>query len=133
MMGGIAFDALRDLRYRSMIIRLDGDLAGEFSTRLAIDGVALGQTKTQAIIRGLLRRLPIKLNVQIRGPFRALISMAKGFRDPTAVIAPVLPFPIDAPGLTVETRRIEKEQQQTQTPPNETIEPTPSPTTTERR
>ncbi len=133
MMGGIAFDALRDLRYRSMIIRLDGDLAGEFSTRLAIDGVALGQTKTQAIIRGLLKRLPIKLNVQIRGPFRALISMAKGFRDPTAVIAPVLPFPIDAPGLTVETRRIEKEQQQTQTPPNETIEPTPSPTTTERR
>jgi hypothetical protein len=133
MMGGIAFDALRDLRYRSMIIRLDGDLAGEFSTRLAIDGVALGQTKTQAIIRGLLRRLPIKLNVQIRGPFRALISMAKGFRDPTAVIAPVLPFPIDAPGLTVETRRIEKEQQQTQTQPNEKIETTPSPTTTERK
>jgi hypothetical protein len=132
MMGGIAFDALRDLRFRSMIIRLDGDLAGEFSTRLAIDGVALGQTKTQAIIRSFLKRLPIKLNVQIRGPFRALISMAKGFRDPTAVIAPVLPFPIDAPGLTVETRRLEKEQQQTQTPPNEKIEATPSPTGTER-
>jgi len=133
MMGGIAFDALRDLRFRSMIIRLDGDLAGEFSTRIAIDGVALGQTKTQAIIRGLLKRLPIKLNVQIRGPFRALISMSKGFRDPTAVIAPVLPFPIDAPGLMVETRRIEKEETQTQTPPNEKVETTPSPTATERK
>ena len=47
MMGGIAFDALRDLRFRSMIVRLDGDLAGEFATRLTIDGVALGKTGTQ--------------------------------------------------------------------------------------
>src|SRR5205085_4347608 len=47
MMAGIAFDALRDLRFRSMIVRLDGDLAGEFATRLTIHGVALGQTGTQ--------------------------------------------------------------------------------------
>lgn len=132
MMGGIAFDALRDLRFRSMVIRLDGDLAGEFSTRLTIDGVALGQTRTQSIIRGLLKQLPIKLNVSIRGPFRALISMAKGFQDPTSVIAPVLPFPIDAPGLTVETRRLEEEQQQTQTPPDEQVEIAPPPTPAER-
>ena len=44
-MGNIAFDALRDLRFKSMIIRLDGDLAGEFATRLTIDGVGLGQTQ----------------------------------------------------------------------------------------
>ena len=47
-MGNIAFNALRDLRFRSMIIRLDGDLAGEFAARLTIDGVGLGQsTRTQ--------------------------------------------------------------------------------------
>jgi hypothetical protein len=132
MMGGIAFDALRDLRFRSMVIRLDGDLAGEFTTRLTIEGVALGQTTTQSIIRGFFKKLPIKLNVSIRGPFRALISMAKGFKDPTSVIAPVLPFPIDAPGLTTEVRRIEEEKQQTQTPPNEQVETAPPPAPTER-
>ena len=41
--GQIAFNALRDLRFKSMIIRLDGDLAGEFAARLNIDGVGLGQ------------------------------------------------------------------------------------------
>ena len=51
MMGNIAFDALRDLRFKSMIIRLDGDLAGEFATRLTIDGVGLGETSTQKFIR----------------------------------------------------------------------------------
>jgi hypothetical protein len=132
MMGGIAFDALRDLRFRTMVIRLDGDLAGEFTTRLTIEGVALGQTTTQSIIRGFFKKLPLKLNVSIRGPFRALISMAKGFRDPTSVIAPVLPFPIDAPGLTTEVRRIEEEKSQTQTPPNEQIETAPPPAPTER-
>ena len=38
-MADIAFDLLSDIRFKSMIIRLDGDLAGEFATRLTIDGV----------------------------------------------------------------------------------------------
>ena len=33
-MAKIAFDALKELRFRSMIVRLDGDLAGEFTSRL---------------------------------------------------------------------------------------------------
>src|SRR6478672_4698930 len=130
MMGGIAFDALRDLRFRSMIIRLDGDLAGEFTTRMTIDGVALGQTRVQKIIRGLLAKLPIKLNVTISGPFRALIATAKSFNDPRQMISDVLPRPLDdVPGITTEVRRIEEQQTQTQTPPNEQVNvapPTPS-------
>ena len=51
MMGDLAFDALRDLRFKSMIIRLDGYLDGEFATRLTIEGVGLGNTSTQRIIR----------------------------------------------------------------------------------
>ena len=76
-----------------MIIRLDGDLAGEFATRLAIDGVALGQTGTQKFIRSLLAKLPLKINVTIKGPFRALIATAKSFRDPRQQIRDVLPVP----------------------------------------
>jgi translocation and assembly module TamB len=128
MMGNIAFDALRDLRFNSMIVRLDGDLAGEFATRLTIDGVALGQTGTQKIIRNLLRKLPLKMNVTIIGPFRALIATAKAFRDPRAIIADVLPRPLDeVPGIVTEVRRREEEQQQTQTPIEQKIETTPQP------
>ena len=125
-MGNIAFEALRDLRFKSMIVRLDGELAGEFVTRLAIDGVGLGQTGTQKIIRSLLARIPLKMNVEIRGPFRALIATAKAFRDPRKVIEDVLPRPLDeVPGIVTEVRRKEEEQTQTQTPVEEKVETNP--------
>jgi hypothetical protein len=120
--GGIAFDALRNLRFRSMIIRLDGYLDGEFATRLVIDQVALGEaTKTQRFIKSI-NRIPFKFNVTIKGPFRALIATAKSFRDPRPMIADTLPRPLDkVPGITSEVRRIEEQQQQTQTPVKDEI------------
>jgi hypothetical protein len=128
-MGNIAFNALRDLRFKSMIIRLDGDLAGEFTSRLAIDGVGLGQTSTQKIIRSLLSQIPLKMNVTISGPFRALIATAKSFNDPRTVINTVLPRPLDdVPGITTEVRRVEENQQQTQTPVDEQVTTAPPPT-----
>jgi hypothetical protein len=128
MMGGIAFDALRDLRFKSMIVRLDGDLAGEFAARLSIDGVGLGQTTTQKFIRGLLAKIPLKMNVNITGPFRALIATAKAFRDPRQVIGDVLPRPLeDVPGIVTEVRRVEEQQQQTQTPVDEQVNTAPPP------
>ena len=128
-MGNIAFNALRDLRFQSMIIRLDGDLAGEFTSRLAIEGVGLGQsTQTQRIIRRLLARIPLKLNVTISGPFRALIATAKSVSDPREVIKDVLPGPLeDVPGITTEVRRVEESQQQTQTPVNQKVNVAPPP------
>ena len=126
-MGNLAFNALRDLRFKSMIIRLDGDLAGEFTSRLAIDGVGLGQTSTQKIIRSLLSKIPLKMNVTISGPFRALIATAKSFNDPRQVIKDVLPRPLDEiPGITTEVRRIEENQNQTQTKPDEQKSTTPT-------
>ena len=129
MIGGFAFDALRDLRYRSMIIRLDGFLDGEFATRMAIQGVGLGNTSTQQFLRSV-NRIPFNFNVTIKGPFRALIATAKSFRDPTQVIAPALPRPLDdVPGIVWETRRREESQQQSQTPVDEkvTTQPTEQP------
>jgi hypothetical protein len=130
-MGNIAFNALRDLRFKSMIIRLDGDLAGEFAARLAIEGVGLGQTGTQKIIRNLLKKIPLKMNVTITGPFRALIATAKSIKDPTNVIGDVLPRPLqDVPGITTEVRRVEEQQQQSQTPVPEQVNVPPSPPAT---
>lgn len=127
-MGNIAFNALRDLRFKSMIIRLDGDLAGEFTTRLAIEGVGLGQTSTQKIIRNMLSKIPLKVNVTISGPFRALIATAKSFNDPRDVIKDVLPRPLeDVPGITTEVRRVEENQQQSQAPVKEKVNAAPPP------
>ena len=124
--GGLAFDALRDLKFNSMIIRLDGYLDGEFATRLTIQGVGLGNTSTQRFIKSL-NKIPLNFNVTIKGPFRALIATAKSFRDPTQVIEPALPRPLDeVPGIIVETRRKEESQQQTQTPVEEEVTPTPT-------
>jgi len=126
MMGGFAFDALRDLKYKSMIIRLDGYLDGEFATRMTIVGVGLGNTSTQRLIRSI-NRIPFNFNVTIKGPFRALIATAKSFRDPTQTIEPALPRPLDeVPGIVVETRRLEEEKQQSQTPVDEKITKTPT-------
>jgi hypothetical protein len=130
-MGNIAFNALRDLRFKSMIIRLDGDLAGEFAARLAIDGVGIGQSNsTQRFIRSLLAKIPMRLNVNITGPFRALIATAKSFYDPRQMISNVLPRPLeDIPGITTEVRRIQDNKQQTQTPVNEQVNVAPPPKT----
>jgi hypothetical protein len=131
---GVAFDLLGNLRYRAMIIRLDGELAGEFASRFAISDIALGTEGGGGFVSGLVRRafrkVPLKVNLSITGPFRALIQTAKGFRDPTAVIAPVMPFPLDAPGIVTETRTLRKEEDQTQTrPPDEKVTVSPQPPT----
>jgi hypothetical protein len=110
-------NAIRDLRFRSMIIRLDGDLAGEFGTRLTIDGVSLsGANQTQRLI-ARFAPIPLKLNVSIRGPFRALIATAKSLRDPRTLIDTTLDQPLGSiPGIVTEVRRREDETNtQTQT------------------
>ena len=126
---GLAFDLLSQIRYQQMVIRLDGDLAGEFATRFAISDISLSNKGGFAagIVRNAFKKVPLVVNLSIRGPFRALISMAKGFKDPSDVIQPVLPFPLDAPGLAIETKILRKEEeQQSNAPPiSEQIKPTP--------
>ncbi|HEX6660403.1 MAG TPA: YdbH domain-containing protein, partial [Sphingomicrobium sp.] len=127
MLGNVAFNALKELRYRSMIIRLDGDLAGEFATRLTIEQLGLaGQGGISKIIQGAFRNVPFRFNISIKGPFRSLIQTAKSYRDPRQQIGTVLPTPLeDIPGIVTEVRRRDEEQQKTQTPVQETVTPTP--------
>ncbi|WP_156957032.1 intermembrane phospholipid transport protein YdbH family protein [Sphingomonas astaxanthinifaciens] len=123
--GNLAFNALRDLRFQSMIIRLDGDLAGEFGTTLAIDGVGLAGTNgTQRLISRVVGKIPLKFNVSIRGPFRALIATAKSLRDPRTLLDTTLDKPLgNVPGIVTEVRRREEDTTQTQTPVEQTITP----------
>lgn len=128
---GIAFDLLSDIRYKSMIVRLNGDLAGEFATTLTIDGVSLGPPHglVSRLVHSAFSKLPIRLNVNINGPFRALIQMAKAFKDPTEVIAPVMPFPLDSPALKVEVQNMTKQEEQSTQPARQpqTANPAPPP------
>jgi hypothetical protein len=130
MMVGVAFDLLSDLRFNSMVIRLDGDLAGEFATRFTISEITLGTEGgfVASLVRGAFRNVPLRVNLNINGPFRALIQMARGFKDPTTVIEPVMPFPLDAPGIVTEVRNLRKEEDQTQTsPPQDEIDVSTTP------
>ncbi|NUQ19033.1 MAG: hypothetical protein HOP95_11400 [Sphingomonas sp.] len=115
---GIAFDLFTNIQYKSMIVRLNGDLAGEFATNLTIEGPSLGQTHgfVAGLVRKVFSQIPLRLNVNINGPFRALIQMAKGFKDPTQVIAPVMPFPVDSPALKVDVISTNKQEEQTTQP-----------------
>jgi translocation and assembly module TamB len=126
---GLAVDLLSDIRFRSMVIHLDGDLSGEFATRVAVDQVSLGPG--HGLVAGLVHRafsrLPLKLNVNINGPFRALIQMVKGFKDPTQVIAPVMPFPVDSPALKVEVLSSTKSTEPSNAPAKTTTPPNQSP------
>ena len=126
---GLAVDLLSDIRFRSMVIRLDGDLAGEFATRLTIDQVSLGPGHgfLASLVHRAFSRLPLKLNLNINGPFRALIQMAKAFKDPTEIIAPVMPFPVDSPALKVEVLSSTKTEQQGNGPPKPVPAPNQSP------
>ncbi len=58
--------------------------------------------------------------MNINAPFRALIQMAKAFKDPTEVIAPVMPFPIDSPALKVEVLSTTKNEEQSTKPAPQT-------------
>ena len=100
--GVLAFDALKSLRYSRLDITLDGDLAGEFLTRVNMDGIARDPAGTRdpgGGIRGMvvgrvlgqLARIPFHFNIRIEGPFRALVATGRSFSDPSELIRASLP------------------------------------------
>lgn len=86
--GKLAFDALKNLRYRCLAIQLDGAIDGEFVTRLSINGINQG---TEEARRSFLARpflgLPFIFNVRIEAPFRGLLNTANGLADPGKLIS----------------------------------------------
>ena len=90
-----------------------------------LDGVGLAGTNgTQRLISRVVGRLPLKFNVSIRGPFRALIGTAKSLRDPRTLIDTTLDRPLgNIPGIVTEVRRREEDSTQTQTPVEEQVTP----------
>lgn len=100
--GKLAFDALKSMRYSKLIINLDGSLEGEFVAGIELDGIARDQALTIAPaggIKGLvagraltqLAKIPFEFNINVKGPFRALIGTMRSLHDPTLLIQSTLP------------------------------------------
>ena len=89
LQGRLAFDALKSMRYSRFDVRLDGALAGEFLSRIRLDGITLASADSWIMRR--FANIPFRFNIQIRGPLRAVIATARGMKDPSLLIQPVLP------------------------------------------
>ncbi|HEX8482509.1 MAG TPA: YdbH domain-containing protein [Allosphingosinicella sp.] len=119
--GKLAFDALKSLRYSKFTINLDGSLEGEFLAGIELDGVARnaptpsGSGFSGAVVGrvlGQIAKIPFEFNIQVRGPFRALMATTRSFQDPSQLIQPVLPEQLrDLPTtVTVQPEESEKVQ-----------------------
>lgn len=91
--GRIAFDALRRLRYQSLVLRLDGDLDGELVTAIDFAGTNELPVKPAGGLPLRAAGLPFKFGVTVRAPFRALLGTAASFGDARAVLRSAKPQP----------------------------------------
>lgn len=98
--GDIAFDALKSISYRNMTIDLNGEVDGEMVSQIRFDGISRGTIEPVATgliarlggqLANQVQRLPFRFNIQIRAPFRGLISTARSFYDPGFLVRDRLP------------------------------------------
>lgn len=85
-LANFAFGALRSLKYDDLTITLNGDLDGEMVTDIRFGGVGQGQGATRNFLTRQIARIPLVFNVKVTGPFRQLVTSAKGFYDPSVWI-----------------------------------------------
>jgi hypothetical protein len=90
-MANLTFDALRSLDYRQMRVEMNGDLAGEVITSVRIDGVSQGAGAKRNILTRAIAGLPIRLDLNVRAQFYALLGNLRSLYDPAAVKDPRSP------------------------------------------
>jgi len=106
--GRLAFDALRSMRYSLLEIRLDGSLAGEFLSRIRLEG--LSAANRQNFLVRQFARIPFRFNISVRGPLRAVIGITRDMKDPSILIQPVLPEALQGLPTTVTTIQNEESE-----------------------
>jgi len=78
-----AFGALRSLKYDDLTIILNGNLDGEMVTDIRFGGVGQGKGATRNFLTDQIAKIPLVFNIKVTGPFRQLVTSAKGLYDPT--------------------------------------------------
>ena len=87
-MANFAFDMLRSIDFRQMLIEMEGPLTGEIVTRVQFDGVRQGETASRNFVTKQIAKLPIKFKVNIKAPFYQLIGGIRGAYDPNFIRDP---------------------------------------------
>lgn len=101
-MANFAFNALRSLRYKYLIIEMDGELDGEVVTKIRFDGLSQGEGASRNFLTRQVEKLPLQFNVTISAPFLQLITSARSLYDTQYVTDPallgLLPGQVNNPG-----------------------------------
>jgi hypothetical protein len=87
-MANFAFDALKSLDYRQMLVTMNGNLTGEIVTKVRFDGVKQGANAKRNFITRRFENLPIRFNLNITAQFYQLITSLKSMYDPASVRDP---------------------------------------------
>lgn len=91
VMTNFAFNALKSIKYRSLTIGMDGDIAGEIITEVKFAGLQQGDDASRNFITKQLARIPMEFNVRIQAPFMQLMSSAQSYYEPELLVGQNLP------------------------------------------
>lgn len=107
-MANFAFNALRSLRYKYLIVEMDGELAGEVVTKIRFDGLSQGEGASRNFLTRQVEKLPLQFNVTISAPFLQLITSARSLYDTQYITDPavlgLLPGQANNPGTGSTTQ-----------------------------
>ncbi|CAN5314116.1 hypothetical protein BH09PSE3_BH09PSE3_24300 [soil metagenome] len=107
----LAFDALKSISYNNLSVEMDGALDGEIISKVNFRGVNEAPTTQK---RGYFARqfsnLPFIFNITIRAPFRSLLTTARTFQDPSALLRslPLQVIPDPVPPQVIQPPESEK-------------------------
>lgn len=87
-MGNFAFDALRSVDYKHMVIGMNGNLDGEILTRISFDGLSQGTGAKSNYLTKQVAKLPIRFILNIRAPFFSLFGSFRQLYDPSLITDP---------------------------------------------
>lgn len=111
--GTMAFDALKSMKYDTLVIELNGAIDGEMVTEVRFSGVNEGTVDVaeQSLVKEFVG-LPFIFNITIKAPFRGLLSTARSFTDPGLLIRQNLPGfePAETPMKPVQPKESETMQ-----------------------
>ncbi|WP_226016699.1 YdbH domain-containing protein [Novosphingobium sp. FKTRR1] len=122
-MANYAFAALKSMDYRTMIITMQGDLAGEIVTNVKFSGIKQGSAASKNFLTRQVANLPIQFNVNIRAPFLQLITSLKSMYDPASVRDPRTLGLISPRGKPVPNQAATAQQASTLPPGKSGIQP----------
>jgi len=87
MLGKVAFDVLKGVRYQRLDVLLNGSLDGDFVSSIQFGGVREVETKAdRSYLAREIEKVPFHFNVQVKAPFRGLLNAMRSYNNPRSVL-----------------------------------------------